>query len=310
MQKKFGKVAVLYGGNSSEREVSLESGKAVYDALVAAGVDAHLIDTKNHQEVLDLKKNSFDRAFIALHGRGGEDGEIQGLLDWIDMPYTGSGVCACAVAMDKLLCKKIWKSCDLPVLADCEVKITDTYEEISAKLGGKTLAVKPAYEGSSVGISRVTCAEEWQAALEKAGIGKQKVMAEIWCSGREITVGIIGEEVLPSIEIIVGKNHLFYDKNAKYDDNATQYLCPAPVAENIAEKLADIAKKSFTAIGAKGWGRVDFLLDGENIWILEINLSPGMTSHSLVPQAAAKVGMDFQKLVVNLLEIAGKNENI
>lgn len=300
----FGKTAVLYGGDSAEREVSLNSGQAVYEALLSKGVDAHLVDTRHHQAVLNLKNDGFQRAFVMLHGRGGEDGQIQGVLEWLGMPYTGSGILACAVAMDKMMTKQVWAQAGLPVLKDCAVGLSTSYDELVRKLETTKFAVKPALEGSSVGISQVSNANDFAKAKQVAQVGQQKVMAEPWVNGREITCAIVDNEVLPAIEIIASTNHAFYDYEAKYLANDTRYLCPAPLSEALATELVALTQKAFTVLGARGWGRVDFMLDSDNRpWLLEINLAPGMTSHSLVPQAAKAVGMSFADLVYRVLAL-------
>lgn len=300
----FGKIAVLYGGDSAEREVSLNSGQAVYEALLSKGVDAHLVDTHNRQAVLRLKEDGFERAFVMLHGRGGEDGQIQGVLEWLEIPYTGSGILACALAMDKMMTKQVWAREGLPVLPDAPVSPESTYEDLVEKLGATRFAVKPALEGSSVGISQVSHADELVQAKKLAGVGQQKVMAEAWVTGRELTCAMIDGEVLPAIEIIASTEHEFYDYEAKYLADDTRYLCPAPIAPALAETLASLTQRAFAALGARGWGRVDFMLDEENRpWLLEINLAPGMTSHSLVPQAAKVVGMSFADLVWRVLAL-------
>lgn len=299
---ELGKVAVLYGGDSAEREVSLQSGKAVYDALISRGVNAHLVDTQNHDAVLSLKVNGFDRAFVMLHGRGGEDGQIQGVLEWIGLPYTGSGILPCAVAMDKTVTKKLWLSYGLPVLKDKIVSIGENYAALCKALDTTIFAIKPALEGSSVGISRVSNQAELDLALEKAGAAKQKVMAEPWVVGRELTCAVLDGKMLPSIEIVASEHHVFYDYDAKYLADDTRYLCPAPISADLEEELKMLTAKAFAVLGCQGWGRVDYILDAnERPWLLEINLAPGMTSHSLVPQAAAQAGISFADVVMTVL---------
>ena len=300
--KQFGKVAVLYGGDSAEREVSLISGQAVYEALCRQGIDAHLVDSRDRQVVLNLGNQGFDRAFVMLHGRGGEDGQIQGVLQWLGIPYTGSGGMACALAMDKIMTKQVWASYGLPVLKDYVLQGNESYDEVCALLKVRDFAVKPALEGSSVGISRVRNAGEWQAALSHAKVGEQKVMVEPWVEGRELTCAVVDNQVLPLIEIITGKTHDFYDFHAKYQAEDTYYLCPAPLDADLSAEIAALTAKAFAVLDARAWGRVDIMLDQENRpWLLEINLAPGMTSHSLVPQAAAQAGMDFDALVLRVL---------
>lgn len=302
MNNEYGKVAVLYGGTSSEREVSLASGAAVHEALVTSGVDAHLLDTRDHQALFNLKAQGFARAFIVLHGRGGEDGQVQAILDWQGIPYTGSGVLACALAMDKVLTKRVWQASGLPVQPDVVIDVATTYDELVLTLGARQFAVKPALEGSSVGVSRVTNQAELVAAYQKAGGIREKVMAEPWVAGRELTYPVVGGRVLSGIEVTASAAHLFYDYDAKYLAEDTRYLCPPPIDAALDGKIRELTRRAFDVIGAKGWARVDFILDGDNRpWLLEINMVPGMTSHSLVPLAARTDGMDFAALVLEIL---------
>ncbi|MDO4435184.1 MAG: D-alanine--D-alanine ligase [Cardiobacteriaceae bacterium] len=302
--KRFGKVAVLYGGTSAEREVSLNSGAAIFEALKEAGVEAHLVDTQTADALFQLKTQNFDRAFIALHGRGGEDGQTQAVLDYLGLPYTGSGVLACALAMDKVLTKKVWQAMGLPVLADQVLSAKDLdFKALCERYGAKRFAVKPALEGSSVGVSCVGSQEELLEAYEKAGGALDKVMIEPWVQGRELTVAVVGERVLPVIEVAASAEHAFYDYDAKYLAEDTRYLCPAPLTDEQSALVQQLAKQAFDGISARGWARVDMMLDERGQpWLLEINLSPGMTSHSLVPMAAKAVGLSFQALVLTVLE--------
>lgn len=302
MNNEFGKVAVLYGGTSSEREVSLASGAAVHEALVTSGMDAHLLDTRDHQALFNLKAQGYARAFIVLHGRGGEDGQVQAILDWQGIPYTGSGVLACALAMDKVLTKRVWQASGLPVQPDVVIDVATTYDELVLILGARQFAIKPALEGSSVGVSRVTNQAELVAAYQKAGGIREKVMAEPWVAGRELTYPVVGGRVLSGIEVTASAAHLFYDYDAKYLAEDTRYLCPPPIDAALDGKIRELTRRAFDVIGAKGWARVDFILDGDNRpWLLEINMVPGMTSHSLVPLAARTDGMDFAALVLEIL---------
>lgn len=302
MNNEYGKVAVLYGGTSSEREVSLASGAAVHEALVTSGVDAHLLDTRDHQALFNLKAQGYARAFIVLHGRGGEDGQVQAILDWQGIPYTGSGVLACALAMDKVLTKRVWQASGLPVQPDVVIDVATTYDELVLTLGARQFAVKPALEGSSVGVSRVTNQAELAAAYQKAGGIREKVMAEPWVAGRELTYPVVGGRVLSGIEVTASAAHLFYDYDAKYLAEDTRYLCPPPIDAALDGKIRELTRRAFDVIGAKGWARVDFILDGDKRpWLLEINMVPGMTSHSLVPLAARTDGMDFAALVLEIL---------
>ena len=297
----FGKVAVLYGGRSAERDVSLNSGRAVHEGLCAYDIDAHLVDTATVDVLHELKV--YDRAFIVLHGRGGEDGQMQALLDYLDIPYTGSGMAACVLGMDKLLTKSIWRDAGLPVLPDLRLSAQDSYESIVAQLGSGQFVVKPALEGSSVGVSKVVDANALTKAYQVAGGDKEKIMAEPWVEGRELTYAVLGERVLPGIEITASKQHVFYDYEAKYLADDTRYVCPAPIDSELDDFLRSTALKAFKALGAYGWGRVDYLLDDEGkASLLEINTVPGMTSHSLVPLAARTAGIDFETLVVTILQ--------
>lgn len=303
MMKNLGKVAVLYGGDSAEREVSLLSGQAVFEALIQNGVDAHLVDTRERERVLTLKSEGYDRAFVMLHGRGGEDGQMQAILDWQGIPYTGSGVLACALAMDKVLTKKLWQACGLPVKKDVVVEPGMDYARLARELGAARLAIKPALEGSSVGVSAVSNEAEFQQAIVKAGGYQEKIMAEPWVEGRELTYAIVGDLSLPGIEIVASDEHLFYDYEAKYLADNTRYYCPPPVAETLEQDLRKLAREAFAVLGGRGWGRVDMMLDHENQpWLLEVNMAPGMTSHSLVPMAAQTSGWSFDKLVLFILQ--------
>ena len=303
MSDRFGKVAVLYGGESSEREVSLDGGAAVHRALVARGVAAHLVDSGDRRAVLTLKENGYERAFVMLHGRGGEDGQVQAILQWLGIPYTGSEMTACAIAMDKVMTKKLWRAFALPVLPDMLCTRGSRYEDIVRALDARHFAVKPVNDGSSLGISRVRDQAELEAALALAGERDDRIMAEPWIDGRELTYSIIGDHVLPGIEIVTGKGHSFYDYQAKYAADDIRYLCPAPIDPSLAGQLVELTRRAFRALGAKGWGRVDYMLDKDgHPWLLEINLVPGMTAHSLLPQAAASEGKSFADIVLALLE--------
>jgi len=301
---KFGKVAVLLGGRSGEREVSLKSGGAVLAALQAQGIDAHGFDPRD-KPLHDLEK--FDRVFINLHGRFGEDGCIQGALEMLQIPYTGSGVMASAIGMDKWRTKLLWRALNI-VTPDFElVTANSDFAAIETKLG-LPLFVKPANEGSSIGISKVKVAGGLQAAYKIAAEADPLVIAEKFVGGGEYTVGFIGDsesglQALPIIRI-VPKNE-FYDFEAKYLRNDTEYLCPCGLSVEKEAQIQQEALHAFRAIGCKGWGRVDFLMDsaGQH-YFLEINTSPGMTDHSLVPMAAKAAGISFDELVVRILELA------
>ena len=295
----LGKVAVLMGGWSAEREVSLKSGAAVLNALLENKVDAHKIDVQRETIFDDLAAGQFDRVFIVLHGPGGEDGVIQSVLEVLQLPYTGSGVLASALAMDKLRCKELLQGAGLPTPAYMILEETTDMNYVGATLGFPIM-VKPTLEGSSIGMSKV--AEE--SNLEKAWLVASKfgdsVLAEQWVHGKEYTVAILGRMALPAIRLETKRD--FYDYAAKYDDDDTQYHCPCGLNEEEESQLQRLALSAFDAVGAKGWGRVDIMSDEEGKpSVIEINTVPGMTSHSLVPMAAKAKGLSFSDLVFNIL---------
>jgi D-alanine-D-alanine ligase len=299
--EKFGKVAVLLGGKSGEREVSIKSGSAVLAALLRQGVDAHAFDPAS-QELSALKQ--YDRAFINLHGRFGEDGTIQGALELMGIPYTGSGVMASSVGMDKWRTKLLWKACNV-VTPDFEMMDEKSdFAAITKKLG-LPLFVKPANEGSSIGITKVKTLDALEGAWILARRADPLVIAEQFIGGGEYTVGILGNEetgcqVLPIVRI-VPKNE-FYDYDAKYLRDDTQYLCPCGLSAEKEALIQAEALQAFKAIGCSGWGRVDFLMDEQGKhFFLELNTSPGMTDHSLVPMAAKAAGISFDELVIKIL---------
>lgn len=295
----FGKVAVLMGGLSAEREVSLKSGAQVLRGLQERGVDAHGVDVR--EGVLDqLARGGFDRAFIVLHGRGGEDGVLQGALETIGLPYTGSGVLASSLAMDKWRTKLLWQALGLPVPV-YELLDTDTDFEAVERVLGLPLFVKPANEGSSVGVTKVKHAGELQRAYELAARYDTVVLAERFISGGEYTVAILDGEALPAIRIEAAGE--FYDYDAKYLRDDTRYFCPCELPAASEQRLRELALEGFAALGGAGWGRVDFLLDTQgHPYLLEVNTVPGMTDHSLVPMAARAAGMTFDALVWRILE--------
>ena len=302
------KIAVLLGGNSAEREVSLQSGKAVLAGLIGAGIDAHGVDPQE-TAVTELKLKGFDKVFIALHGRGGEDGTLQGLLEFLNLPYTGSGVMASAISMDKWRTKLLWQGAGLPVAPwvaltrrDAQAGITAAALERITQLGLPVI-VKPSREGSSVGMSKVDDAAALPAALELAFKHDEEVLIEKWLSGPEYTVAILGEEILPSIRIQPAGT--FYDYDAKYLSDETQYFCPGDLSEQREQDLRALVLQAWQILGCSGWGRVDVMQDGDGqLYLLEVNTSPGMTSHSLVPMAARQAGMTFSQLVVRILDLA------
>ena len=296
--RKFGKVAVLFGGKSGEREVSLKSGSAVLAALQRQGVDAHAFDPAQ-QPLSDLTQ--YDRAFISLHGRFGEDGTIQGALELMGIPYTGSGVMASSVGMDKWRTKLLWRASGV-VTPDFELLTSDSdWPAVVARLG-LPLFVKPANEGSSIGISKVKNGEDLQPAYQLAAKADPLVIAEKFVGGGEFTVGIMGGLALPVVRI-VPKNE-YYDFEAKYLRDDTEYHCPSGLDAAKEAQIQQEAVQAFNVLGCKGWGRVDFLMDVDgNHYFLEVNTSPGMTDHSLVPMAAKAAGISFDALVVKILSM-------
>ncbi|PWV61831.1 D-alanine--D-alanine ligase [Plasticicumulans acidivorans] len=298
----FGKVAVLFGGWSAEREVSLKSGRAVLAALCRRGIDAHGIDAG--RDVLEvLREGAFDRVFIVLHGRGGEDGVIQGALELLGLPYTGSGVQASAIGMDKWRTKLIWQALDLPTLPFRLALSAADLDGVIDELG-LPLAVKPTREGSSIGVTRVERAEQLAAAFELAAACDSPVIIEPWVTGRELTGGVLAGEALPLIRMQAAVE--FYDYEAKYNRDDTQYHCPAGLGDELEVKLRSLVTRAFAAVGASGWGRVDLMLDDAGApWLLEVNTVPGMTDHSLVPLAARVAGLDFDELCWRILESSG-----
>jgi len=298
--KKFGRVAVLMGGWSAERPISLQSGQAVLDALLSQGVDAFAIDVNKETILQILLKEKIDRVFIALHGKGGEDGVMQSILEVCGLPYTGSGVAASALAMDKLRTKQVLESAGLPTPAFIVMNEDTDYESVIATLG-LPLIVKPTLEGSSLGMAKVESAEELKSAYEGAKNFAGDVLIEQWIMGAEYTVAILEQQVLPVIQLKTP--HTFYDYSAKYQSNDTQYLCPCGLSSEDEGQLQRLALSAFNTIGASDWGRVDIMCDETNkSWIIEINTIPGMTSHSLVPMAAKEFGLDFNALVLSILE--------
>ena len=300
----FGKVAVMFGGCSAEREVSLRSGAAVLNALQAAGVDAFAFDPKQ-QSLAALAETGAQRVFIVLHGRGGEDGTMQGALQQAGLPYTGSGVLGSALAMDKIRCKWLFQAQQLPTAPFAVVHSHDTdFAGLLASLGGKVM-VKPANEGSSIGMSAASTVEELQQAITEALKYDSEILVERWIKGREFTVAILNGQVLPIVEMRTPRS--FYDYEAKYQANSTEYLCPAPLDEALTAAMQDSALKAFSAVGAAGWGRVDIMLDEQGQhYLLEVNTVPGMTEKSLVPMAAKAAGLSFQQLVLAILTQAAE----
>jgi D-alanine-D-alanine ligase len=301
----FGHVGVLYGGRSAEREVSLMSGTGVCAALRAEGVDAHLFDTGT-RTLIDLANAGFDRVFIALHGRYGEDGTVQGMLELMRVPYTGSGTLASSLAMDKIMTKKVWLECGLPTPAYAVLTGAADFERSIADLG-LPLIVKPPHEGSTLGLTRVTEASQMPEAYALAARYDAQVLAEAFIAGRELTVPILGKgstaRALPIVEIVAPQGN--YDYEHKYASTDTQYICPARLDPALAREVQRLAVESYTSLGCEGWGRADFMLDAqERPWLLEMNTSPGMTSHSLVPMGAKAEGMSYSQLCLTILQSA------
>ena len=297
----LGRVAVLMGGCSAEREVSLRSGDAVLAALVRSGVDAFGLDL-GEQAIHQLVAEKFDRAFIALHGRGGEAGSIQGVLEWLRIPYTGSDVLASALGMDKFKCKQVWQGLGLPTPASSLLNAETNAEELVKRLG-LPLMVKPAHEGSSLGMSKVTSVEQLAAAFTEASRYDTRILAERFITGPEFTVSIVDDKALPVIGLKT--SHDFYDFSAKYTATDTQYLLPCGLSAEEEAAIQQLALEAYRAVGCESWGRVDIMVDeAKQPWLLEVNTSPGMTDHSLVPQAAAFAGISFDELVLSILATA------
>ncbi len=298
---KFGKVAVLMGGLSAEREISLLSGNAVLDALKNKGVDAHGIDV-DEKIINKFMDEDYQRVFIMLHGRGGEDGTMQGLMELMSMPYTGSGVMASSLAMDKLKTKQVWLAMGLPTPDFCIIDSEQSCQQALEKLS-LPMIIKPVLEGSSIGMSKVERQEEllpaWQKAMQCGGT----VIAESWIEGEEYTAAMLDDQVLPMIKLKT--THKFYDYDAKYEASDTQYICPCGLPAEQEAEFAELTVQAFDAVGASSWGRVDFMVDqNDQPWLIEVNTVPGMTSHSLVPMAAAQAGLSFEDLVVKILSLA------
>ena len=301
MRAAFGKVAVMLGGKSAERAVSLKSGTMVLDALRRRGVDAHPFDPAERGLELLLRER-FERVFIALHGRFGEDGTVQGALEYLELPYTGSGVLASALAMDKLRTKLLWQASGLPTPA-CEVlRAESDFGAVAARLG-LPLMVKPVNEGSSIGMSKVRAAAQLEEAFTLAVNYDRAVIAEKFIEGSELTCAILGSETLPLIGLETPRE--FYDYQAKYVADDTRYLLPCGLPEAVERELQRLCLRAFHALGCRGWGRVDLMLDRAGApYLLEVNTVPGMTDHSLVPMAARAVGLSYEDLCLRILESA------
>ena len=299
----FGKVAVLMGGRSSERSISLLSGEAVFSALQSQGVDVHKVDVKRDISQ-KLTEGQFDRAFIMLHGRGGEDGEIQGVLDSLEIPYTGSELTGAVLSMNKALSKSIWQQLNLPTASYYHVNKDTEPNELINKLG-LPLIVKPVNEGSSIGMTKVENEKDLKAAIDDALSFDSEVIAECWIDGDEYTVAILEGVSLPVI--LLKTPNKFYDFNAKYEANTTEYLCPAGLNKKDEEYCQELSLLAFEGLRMKGWGRVDLMRDKcGKFYLIEANSIPGMTNHSLVPMAAKQVGLNFEKLVLKILSLSIK----
>jgi len=299
---RYGRVALILGGNSAERVISLKSGQAVLDALRRIGVDATPFDpaeVSGSARFAALDSARFDRAFIILHGRGGEDGQIQGALDMLGLPYTGSGVLGSAIAMDKHRTKLVWAGAGLP---SAETALIRTEADLVAAAAlGFPLMIKPAHEGSSLGMARANDPDQLKTAWAAARELDALVIAERWLSGAEYTCAILGEQALPLIRLETPRG--FYDFEAKYEADNTSYLCPCGLPQELEAEYQDLCLQAFRSVGASGWGRVDFMLDDTGApKLLEVNTIPGMTDHSLVPMAARAAGIDFDALCCRILE--------
>jgi D-alanine-D-alanine ligase len=294
----FGKVAVLMGGPSAEREISLISGKAVLEALKGRGVDAHAFDPAE-REILDLKREGFERVFIALHGRFGEDGTLQGALETLRIPYTGSGVMASALAMDKWRTKLVWHASGIPTPRFAMVTASTQWQEV-VELLGLPLIVKPVREGSTLGLTKVARVEDLPGAHALAARYDRLVIAEEFVVGKELTASILGETALPLVRIEAPQGN--YDYRNKYFTNETKYYCPAGLSQALEEQIRAAALRTFQLLGCRGWGRADLILRADDTYsFLEMNTSPGMTGHSLVPIAARAAGIDYAELCMRVL---------
>jgi len=302
----FGKVGVLFGGRSAEREISLISGNGVLQALKSRGIDAHPFDPGTHS-LADLAAQGFDRVFIALHGRYGEDGSLQGALEQLGIPYTGSGVMASSIGMDKITTKKLWLMEGVPTPKYATVDADTDLDALVAELG-LPLIVKPPLEGSSIGITKVTDRDQLADAIALVASMDDAVLAEQFVTGREFTVAVLGQgaaaRALPIVEIVAPEGK--YDYQNKYFTDDTQYHCPAPLPDELTQEIQRHAVNAYRALGCEGWGRVDVLVRESDMrpFLLEVNTSPGMTTHSLVPMAARAVGIGYEDLCVEILRSA------
>jgi len=304
LKKQLGRVGVLFGGLSAEREISLQSGAAVIEALEEAGIEFVAIDVGDNI-IADIQAANIDRAFLILHGPGGEDGRMQALLEFLNIPYTGSDVASSALAMDKLRTKQLWRGVDingqqgLPTPEFAVLIEGSDFAKVLGKLGGEVI-VKPANEGSSIGMSRVNTAAALEVAFQTAAQYQGSVLVERLIVGAEYTVAILDGVALPPIKLET--DHSFYDFNAKYLADDTRYICPCGLSAEKEHELKTLALNAFNSVGCRGWGRVDVMADAQqNFYLLEVNTAPGMTGHSLVPMAAKAVGLSFAELVLTVL---------
>lgn len=302
---EFGRVAVMLGGLSSEREISLDTGAAVLKALKSRGVDAHAWDPAE-KTMAKFANAGFDRAWIALHGPGGEDGALQGALQWLDIPYTGSGVMSSALAMDKVRSKHLFRACDIPTPEYAVIR-SHADASLAAERLGFPLIIKPSGQGSSVGMSKIFERAELNDAVDLALQYDAEALLEICVTGDEFTVAVLQGRALPSIRIVTPR--VFYDYRAKYESDRTEYICPGTSSDAEEQSYADLAVAAFNELGCTGWGRVDFMagVDGQPL-VLEVNTVPGMTSHSLVPMAAKQDGIDFDELCWRILETSFRDK--
>ncbi|CAL4321241.1 D-alanine--D-alanine ligase B [Buchnera aphidicola (Protaphis terricola)] len=299
------KVAVLLGGNSSEREISIESGHSILKSLLRSGINAYPCDIRDFP-IMQLKKQKFNIAYIALHGKGGEDGTIQGVLEYLNIPYTGSGVMASSISLDKKRTKLLWKSIGLPVLPDIYIKkediLIDTYTRLNKKISklNYPVLVKPNNQGSSIGITLVSSKDQIKKAMSVAFNYSHDILIEKFINGIEYTIPILNNKILPPIKIITKNN--FYDYYSKYKSSSTKYLCPSGLDIKQEKKLKKIVQKAWKILKCDGYGRIDVILDNNNkFWLLEINTIPGMTNRSLLPISANSIGISFDKLVLEIL---------
>lgn len=300
--KSLGRVAVLLGGMSSEREVSLSSGSGVYEALKKSGVDVVKFDPK--ETPIEELRGKVDRVMISLHGHFGEDGSVQGALEYLQIPYTGPGVMASAIAMDKTMTRRVWQSCGIPVAPGMTVHSAEDAQTVLDQLGSD-LVVKPSGEGSSIGVTKLKGAslEDLKAALAEALKFDPEVLVEKRIFGRELTIALIGGKALPVIEIQAPEGD--YDYHNKYFGNAVHYECPAKIDVELTRRVQTACEAAFAALGARGWGRIDAMVDEKGDFVLlELNTSPGMTPHSLVPMAARAVGLSYEKLCLTIASMA------